>query len=166
MKSGSGKPTPRIKESRPPRTRSSGTRVGEKIFAGKTNAVRRFRRNFRWDGIALEPYKLGMAANEFSGASRQVLIGNKGEPVKFHLRYFELEPEGFTSLERHRHCHVVIPARGYGFVSLNGSRRRVAPMDLIYIGPNVPHQLSAPRDSVFGFFCIVDAKRDRPRPVR
>jgi hypothetical protein len=123
MKSGSGKPTPRIKESRPRRTRSSGTRVGEKISAGKANVVRRFRRDFRWDGIPLEPYKLAAAANEFRGASRQVLVGKNGEPVKFHLRYFELEPKGFTSLERHRHCHVVIPARGYGFLSLNGKRR-------------------------------------------
>ena len=71
--------------------------------------LRNFRRNFRWDGVEVEPYKLSNhRGGEFRGASRQVLIGNRGERVKFHVRYFELEPGGFTSLERHRHSHVVI----------------------------------------------------------
>ncbi len=128
--------------------------------------LRAFRRNFRWEGVEVEPYKLSThRGGEFCGASRQVLVGAKGERVKFHLRYFELEPGGFTSLERHRHSHVVIAVRGRGVARVGGETVRLSPMDTLYIGPDQPHQLSATGRGKFGFFCIVDAKRDRPRPI-
>jgi len=129
-------------------------------------AIRRFRRGFRWDHVELEPYKLATRRDgEFRGASRQVLVGMRGERVRFHLRYFELEPRGFTSLERHRHSHVVIGVRGRGEVRVDDRRYTLGPMDTIYIGPNQPHQLRANGRGRFGFFCIVDARRDKPRPV-
>lgn len=128
--------------------------------------LRAFRHGFRWDGVELEPYKLSAhRGGEFRGASRQVLVGKLGERVKFHLRYFEIEPGGFTSLERHRHSHVVIGARGRGTVRVGDETYSLRPMDTIYIGPDQPHQLSANGRQAFGFFCIVDARRDRPRPV-
>lgn len=129
-------------------------------------AIRRFLRNFRWDAVEVEPYKISShRGGEFSGASRQVIIGKNGEPVKFHLRYFELAPGGYTSLEKHHHCHVVIAARGRGRVRISDEEYQVGPLDIIYIGPDQPHQLSATTRGRFGFFCIVDAQRDRPRPV-
>ena len=134
--------------------------------ATATHTLRRVLPNFRWENVGLEPYKTSARqGGEFRGASRQVLIGNNGEPVKFHVRYFELEPGGFTSLERHRHCHVVIGARGRGRVRVDRTRYLVGPMDIIYIAPNEPHQLSTAGRGKFGFFCIVDAGRDKPRSV-
>jgi ribulose-bisphosphate carboxylase large chain len=129
--------------------------------------VRRFKPSFRWNGVELEPYKIAAhRGGEFSGASRQVLIGNLGERVKFHVRYFELEAGGFTSLERHHHAHVVIGIRGRGRVQVAGRKLELRPMDTIYIAPDQAHQLHASGAEPFGFFCIVDARRDRPRPVR
>lgn len=129
--------------------------------------MRAFRRGFRWDGIELEPYKVSAhRGGEFRGASRQVIVGRRGEKVKFHVRYFELEPGGFTSLERHRHSHVVIGVRGRGEVRVGEDRFTLAPMDTIYIGPDRAHQLRAMGRGRFGFFCIVDAERDKPRPVK
>lgn len=134
--------------------------------ASQPPVLRAFRRNFRWDGVEVEPYKLSThRGGEFCGASRQVLIGVKGERVKFHLRYFELERGGFTSLERHRHSHVVVAVRGRGMARVGSQTVRLSPMDTLYIGPDQPHQLSAAGRGKFGFFCIVDARRDKPRPV-
>ncbi len=128
--------------------------------------MRAFKRGFRWNEVELEPYKLSAhRGGEFHGASRQVIVGKRGEKVNFHLRYFELDPGGFTSLERHRHSHVVIAVRGRGEVRVGEERFALAPMDTIYIGPGRPHQLRASGRGRFGFFCIVDAKRDQPRPV-
>jgi ribulose-bisphosphate carboxylase large chain len=128
--------------------------------------LRKFRRGFRWDGVELEPYKLTThRGGEFRGASRQVIVGKRGERVRFHVRYFEIEPRGFTSLERHRHCHVVIGVRGIGRVRVGKRDYRLRPMDTIYIASNQPHQLRAMGRAAFGFFCIVNARRDRPRPV-
>jgi quercetin dioxygenase-like cupin family protein len=128
--------------------------------------LRRFLAGFRWQGVEVEPYKLSShRGGEFCGASRQVIAGKKGEPVHFQLRYFELERGGYTSLERHRHCHVIIGARGRGRVKVGGADYQLRPLDIVYIGPGEPHQLSAGPNGKLGFFCIVDARRDRPRPV-
>jgi len=145
---------------------ASGKRRRTPAAGGPPHAAKRFRRNFRWERVALEPYKLRSAgAGEFAGASRQVIAGNRGEPIKFELRYFELEPGGFTSLERHRHCHVIVGLRGRGRVTIGTLEHRVAPFDAIYVAPHQPHQVRADGRTHFGFFCIVDRERDRPRPV-
>jgi ribulose-bisphosphate carboxylase large chain len=129
-------------------------------------AIRRFKAGFRWEHVELEPYKIAAhRGGEFRGASRQVLAGAGGEPIAFHLRYFELEPGGFTSLEQHRHAHVIIGVRGRGTVRSGDASYSIGRFDLIYIAPGQPHQLSAGGKRPFGFFCIVDARRDRPRPV-
>jgi len=146
---------------------ASEKRRGASAAQDRLRVLKRFRRDFRWSGVTLQPYKLGSAAaGEFAGASRQVIAGDRGEPIAFELRYFELEPGGFTSLERHRHCHVVIGLRGRGGVMLGAREHRVAPFDAIYIAPNRVHRLRAIGREPFGFFCIVDRERDRPRPVR
>jgi len=129
--------------------------------------LKRRRKNFRWEHTEVEPYKLGArGAGEFAGASRQVLIGKRGERAAFHLRYFELDPGGYTSLERHRHVHVVIGVRGHGLVRVGNREYRLAPNDLIYIGPGQVHQLRSAGRAKFGFFCIVNARRDKPRAVQ
>src|SRR5216684_1409143 len=94
--------------------------------------LRRFLGGFRWDRVETEPYKISAhKGGEFCGASRQVLIGKNGEPVNFHVRYFELQPGGFTSLERHHHCHVVIGARGRGRVQVGNLQYQLRPFDVI-----------------------------------
>jgi ribulose-bisphosphate carboxylase large chain len=127
--------------------------------------LRRFRA-YRWEHTQLEPYKISAhTGGEFAGASRQVLAGTGGERLAFHLRYFELQAGGYTSLERHRHCHLVIGVRGRGTVRVGDENYTLKPMDTIYIGPNQAHQLRAAGRGRFGFFCIVNARRDQPRPV-
>ncbi len=128
--------------------------------------MRRFKPGFRWEKVELEPYKVAAhRGGEFRGASRQVLAGTRGERVGFHLRYFELQPGGFTSLERHRHAHVVIGVRGRGTVRVAKAHYSVGRFDTVYIGPDQPHQLAASGRGRFGFFCIVNARRDKPRPM-
>jgi ribulose-bisphosphate carboxylase large chain len=147
-------------------TRGAGSAPDSRPRHGDVPVLRRFRPQFRWEHTELEPYKVAAHANgEFAGASRQVLVGKRGEQVAFHVRYFELEPGGCTSLEHHRHAHVVIGVRGRGLVRVGEKKFTLAPMDTIYIGPEQAHQLRATGRSRFGFFCIVNARRDRPRPV-
>ncbi len=150
---------------KPPGTRKSVPRTP--VTNATPPALKRFRRNFRWEHTEVEPYKIAArGVGEFAGASRQVLIGKRGERVAFHLRYFELEPGGYTSLERHRHAHVVIGVRGRGQVRIGDQEHPLAPHDLIYIGPEQAHQLRGAGRTKFGFFCIVNARRDKPQPVR
>ncbi|RME65015.1 MAG: cupin domain-containing protein [Nitrospirae bacterium] len=121
-------------------------------------------RSFRWKGIKPAPYKL--SGEDFSGIIRQAITGTNGESTKFHLRYFEISPGGYSSYETHRHEHVVICIRGRGRVKLGTRSVEMKPFDILYIAPEKPHRLYNPYQEPFGFFCIVDAKRDRPKPVK
>ena len=98
----------------------------------------------------------------FRGVRRVELVGKQGEPCSFELRYFELEPGGYTSLEKHVHTHVLIGARGQGTVVMEAERHELNPDDIAYVGPLQVHQLRNETDQPFGFYCIVDRERDRP----
>lgn len=116
---------------------------------------------FRWEGRADQVYKTTQEPN-FRGVRRVELVGKHGERANFELRYFELEPGGYTSLEKHVHTHVLIGARGSGEVVMGEERRALHPDDVAYIEPLRVHQLRNAGAEPFGFYCIVDRDRDRP----
>ncbi|NLW31599.1 MAG: cupin domain-containing protein [Fibrobacter sp.] len=118
-------------------------------------------KSFRWDNRTVESYKSEGPVN-FKGISRQNLTGNFGEKTSFDLRYFEIEPQGYSSLERHEHEHVIIGARGKGIVKKGGTEHLIRPHDIAYVRPHEVHQIINRWDKPFGFYCIVDHERDKP----
>lgn len=131
---------------------------------GTARAVRpllRVEPNFHWPAREDQRYKATQAL-PFRGVRRVDLIGKQGEPCHFELRYFELEPGGYTSLEKHVHTHVLIGARGRGVVVMGEERSTLDPDDIAYVAPLQTHQLRNEGDRPFGFYCIVDRERDRP----
>ncbi len=133
-------------------------------LARRNRLYRFMKEDFRWRGVRIEKYK--HSGNDFAGIVRQAMVGHKGENTKFHLRYFEIQPGGYSSYETHRHEHVVICIRGRGKVKLGTRTVEMVPFDVLYIAPNQAHRLYNPYNEPFGFFCIVDARRDRPKPVK
>ncbi len=71
---------------------------------------------FSWQGVEPGLYKKDPEAR-WRAVARQTLIGG-AEGTPFHLRYFEVEPGGYTTYERHAHQHVVVALRGKGEVRL------------------------------------------------
>lgn len=130
---------------------------------GDNRSVIRRCADFRWDGIAEERYK--SEDGGWAALSRQTLVGSHGESVPFEVRYFEIAPGGYSSLEKHRHEHVVIVLRGAGEVLLGGELHAVGHLDVLYLAPDDPHQLSNTGQEPFGFLCLVSRERDRPRPL-
>ena len=123
------------------------------------------RPGFEWSGRSSSAYRdaSGLAGDPvFKGVRRVELVGKFGERSRTDLRYFEIEPGGYSSLERHVHTHIVIGARGCGVLVVEGRRETLAPMDVAWIGPLEAHQLRNDSSEPFGFFCIVDHDRDRP----
>ena len=137
------------------------SRGGKKTCAGNESRLYKHKGSFIWEGIRPERYK--STGRDWSDIARQTLIGIHGETAKFHLRYFEIAPNGYSSFERHRHEHVVICVRGKGKVVVGKKVRKMNFLDTLYIAPDTPHQLRNPFDEPFGFFCIVNAKRDKPK---
>ena len=116
--------------------------------------------NFTWQNIKPEKYKT--EGNDWARIIRKVLIGNHNESTKFHLRYFEISPGGYSSFEKHKHEHVIVGLRGKGYALCRKKKYELNFLDTLYVSSNTPHQLSNPFHEPFGFLCIVNAKRDRP----
>ena len=121
----------------------------------------KFREGFQWSDRDSTPYK---DADDlaFKGVRRVELVGRFGEQTRCDLRYFEVAPGGFTSLEKHLHTHIVIGARGTGLLTMGNERITLEPMDVVYLHPLEVHQLRNETREPFGFLCIVDHERDRP----
>ncbi len=123
-----------------------------------------FRRDWNWEGRDSSPYK-DAGDLTFRGVRRVELVGKFGERTRCDLRYFEVEPGGHTSLEKHLHTHVVIGARGEGVLLLGGRRMPLRHLDVACVGPLEAHQLRNETEEPFGFLCVVDHERDRPLRV-
>jgi len=121
----------------------------------------KYKGNFRWQAIRKERYK--SPGKDWVDIVRQTLIGNHGESVNFHVRYFEIASGGHSSLEMHKHEHVVIGIRGKGICVTGKKKHFLNFLDTLYIRPGIVHQLKNPYNEPFGFFCIVNAKRDKPK---
>ena len=121
-----------------------------------------------WEGIEPRAYRDG--DGPFLGVIRHTLLGDRSSELdrdlSFELRYFELEPGGYSSLERHQHPHAVLVLRGRGAVRLADARAPIAPMDVVYVAPGDVHRFEASEDEPLGFLCVVDRARDRPEAVQ
>jgi ribulose-bisphosphate carboxylase large chain len=133
-------------------------------LAGNVSKLFRHLGNFEWAHIEASGYK-GGDDGSFQGVSRRVFVGERGESPLFHTRYFEVAEGGYTTLEQHLHEHVVVVMRGRGVALVGEKRVELGFGDVLYVAPDEVHQLSNSGTEPFGFLCIVNAERDRPRPV-
>lgn len=123
---------------------------------------------FAWEGIIAREYKehagdrrgMGWKGVKRYGLGRPPII-----PAQFALRYFEIEPGGYSSLEKHQHVHLVVVIRGQGKALVGTRVFDLKPFDMLYVPPDTPHRWMNPYAEPFGFLCPVDAERDRPQPL-
>jgi ribulose-bisphosphate carboxylase large chain len=126
--------------------------------ASEGSRVMRFQPDYRWQGVPVAQYKA--RADHWCGITRTVLIGERGESTRFHVRYFEIAPGGFSTLEKHAHEHAVLILRGRGQVQLGEQVYDLGFGDTVYVAPHDLHQFrNASESEPFGFLCIVDAQR-------
>jgi mannose-6-phosphate isomerase-like protein (cupin superfamily) len=121
---------------------------------------RRAQGGYRWDAVELRLYKEDERAL-FKAVTRQVLFSDP--ELQGELRYFEVSPDGFSTLERHAHMHAVLVLRGRGHCLVGEDVKRIEANDLITVPPWTWHQFRATLGEPLGFLCMVDARRDRPQ---
>ncbi|MFM7301923.1 MAG: cupin domain-containing protein [Alphaproteobacteria bacterium] len=120
--------------------------------------VRRFNA-FGWENVPVLSYKEG---GPYKDVTRQTLFeGAESLPVQW--RYFEVQPGGHSTLERHEHIHWVLILRGRGACLVGDEITDIAEHDLVEIAPLQWHQFRAAEDAPLGFLCLVAAERDRPQ---
>lgn len=115
------------------------------------------RGELRWQGVAVREY--GASNSGADRATRQVMIGLEEGSPHFHLRYFAVQPGGYTSLDQHAHDHGVYVMHGRARLRLGDEQHEIESGDVVYISGNEIHQFFTLGDEPFGFLCIVPAKR-------
>jgi quercetin dioxygenase-like cupin family protein len=116
--------------------------------------------DYRWGAVELLRYKEEGTA-PFKDITRQVLFSQPDQAAE--LRYFEIAPGGYSTLERHKHTHAVLILRGHGSVQIGGEVHELGERDLVTVDPLTWHQFRAAADSPLGFLCLVAKDRDRPQ---
>ncbi len=122
--------------------------------------VRRFSAGFHWHGVDTLQYKSEGAA-PFRDVTRQVLFSDAD--LACQLRYFEVQPQGYSTLERHQHVHAVMVVRGKGRCLVGDAVHELQRHDLVTIPAMAWHQFRAEGQDPLGFLCMVNAERDRPQ---
>ena len=122
--------------------------------------VRKHSGDYHWQGVDVLQYKQDGSA-PFRDVTRQVLFDSADPPAQ--LRYFEVAPGGYTTLERHEHVHSVMVIRGRGQCLVGDKAYELATHDLVSVPPMTWHQFRAAGKEPLGFLCLVSSTRDRPQ---
>ena len=123
-------------------------------------ARRKAKADFRWEGVEMRPYKEDERAL-YKTITRQVLFSDPN--MAGELRYFEVAPGGFSTLERHQHMHAVLILRGRGHCLVGDEVKQLETRDLVTVPPMTWHQFRATTEEPLGFLCMVNAERDKPQ---
>ena len=83
--------------------------------------IRKAEGSFHWEGVQPLSYKEEGSA-PFKAITRQVLFDRP--ELGCELRYFEMQPGGHSTLERHEHVHAVMIFRGRGTCLVGGGGAR------------------------------------------
>ncbi|MGZ8993840.1 MAG: cupin domain-containing protein [Burkholderiaceae bacterium] len=114
---------------------------------------------YGWQHVDRLQYKDEGSA-PFKDITRQVLFSQPDHASE--LRYFEIAPGGYSTLERHQHTHAVLILRGRGTVRIGSDLQPIAEHDLVTVDPLTWHQFHAASDEALGFLCLVSKERDKP----
>lgn len=110
---------------------------------------------FDWENVPIGPYPNDGSKN----VTKQELIGSSDAAYNFAIRYFEVAPGGYTTLDNHQHDHGVLVVRGKGKVLLGEEKHDIGYGDVIYVSPNETHQFENGYDEPLGFICVIPPKK-------
>ncbi|MFZ4506191.1 MAG: cupin domain-containing protein [Fimbriimonas sp.] len=117
--------------------------------------------DYTWQGVPIHPYKED-GGTHFKSITRQTLLKGEGNmPVE--LRYFEMQADGHSTLERHDHQHMVMILRGSGHVLVGETITKIQTHDVVHVPPMTWHQFRATEGEPLGFLCVVNMERDKPQ---
>ena len=117
-------------------------------------------KDYRWQGVEELPY-MEDGRGLFKTITRQVLFSDP--QMQGELRYFEVAPGGYSTLERHEHMHAVLVLRGRGHCLVGDEVKAIELHDLITVPSMTWHQFRADAGEPLGFLCLVNAARDKPQ---
>ena len=112
---------------------------------------------FKWDGARTRRYE----NDPTNRVSETWMIGKKEGAENFAVRYYQLEIGAVSREEQHQHDHGVLVLQGTGEVLLGEQVHPITRGDIIYIPPDVLHQLRNTGQDPLGFICVIPARRKK-----
>jgi quercetin dioxygenase-like cupin family protein len=112
---------------------------------------------FTWDGTRTRMYQ-NTGTNQ---VSETWMIGKKDAAQNFAFRYYQLSPGSHSKEEQHPYDHGILVLQGQGEVLLGEEKLPIARGDIIYIPPDLLHQLTNTGQRPLGFLCVIPARREK-----
>ena len=97
------------------------------------------------------------------GAKMRMLIGPDDGASNFHMRHFEVEPNGCTPHHQHDYEHEILILSGGGIAKSEQGDRTIAAGDVIFVAANEKHQFRNTGDDPLKFICLIPAPHDCAR---
>lgn len=98
-----------------------------------------------------------------AGAKMRMLVGPQEGAQKFHMRHFEVEPDGYTPHHQHDYEHEIIVLKGEGIAQSEKGERPFKAGDAIWVPPNEKHQFRNTGGTPLEFICLIPAPEDCSR---
>ena len=111
----------------------------------------------KWDGARSRVYH----SDDVGGVTETWMIGKPEKAENFAMRYYKVEVGGNSKKEHHPHDHGILFLHGEGKVFLDGETHTISQGDVVYIPPNIEHQIINTGETPLGFLCIIPARRKK-----
>lgn len=118
-------------------------------------------KNMKWEGGRSRSYD----GESVSGVTETWLIGKAEEAQNFALRFYSVEVGGNTVEEQHEHDHGILVLHGKASVLMEDEWHDIGQGDIVYVPPNVRHQVLNRGDNQMGFICVIPARRKKKNKI-
>jgi quercetin dioxygenase-like cupin family protein len=89
------------------------------------------------------------------GATIRWLITKNDGAENFAMRFFEVEPKGYTPFHSHEWEHEVFILEGRGTVKINNDDKEFKKGDAVFIPGNIKHQMKNTGQKRLKFLCLI-----------
>lgn len=93
-------------------------------------------------------------------AKMRMLIGPAEGAPNFHMRHFEVAPDGFTPKHQHDYEHEILVLKGAGVAFTPAGEKPIRAGDVIFVPANEMHQFRNTSDTPLEFICLIPAPED------
>lgn len=98
-----------------------------------------------------------LVAEQAKGTTLRLLLGPEQGARNFHLRLFEIAPEGNTPLHAHPWEHEVYVLAGEGRIRTKEGETELGPGNVLWVEPEEEHQFLNVGGAPFRFLCVIPA---------
>lgn len=99
--------------------------------------------------------------NEIIKTTKRVLVSEKDGAPNFRMRYFTIQPGGYSPWHQHEWEHENYFVKGKGILKSEEKEVEVGPGMFAFVAPGEKHQFQNPYDEPFEFICLIPVPENK-----